>query len=104
MLGNQDFLCEFGLYLTKQDGICFVLTVYMIFRVCTITMAKSCSMMFCIFVLEHAQFFDLVLLHFISNRLAFVEDFKFPEQDDKEIASEQAFVGGAWYRVKVSGV
>ena len=39
--------------------------------------------------------FDLVLLHFISNRSAFVEDFKFPEQDDKEIASEQAFVGGA---------
>lgn len=39
--------------------------------------------------------FDLVLLHVISNRSAFVEDFKFPEQDDKEIASEQAFVGGA---------
>lgn len=48
--------------------------------------------------------FDLVLLHFISNRSAFVEDFKFPEQDDKEIASEQAFVGGAWDRVEVFGV
>ena len=48
MPGNQDFLGEFGLYLTKQDGLCFVLyIIHMIFRVCTIAMAKSCSMMFC---------------------------------------------------------
>ena len=42
MPGNQDVLCEFGLYLTKQDGLWFVLyIIHMIFRVCTITMGKQ---------------------------------------------------------------